>query len=119
MDEIAEVVLQSPLAALIVSNTTLSREGLKNQTLAQEAGGLSGKMLFAKSTEALSQMHQRLGTAMPLIGVGGIASARDAIEKLKAGASLIQLYTALVYKGPNLANEIVKGLSRHADEVSS
>lgn len=116
MDDIAEVVKKSHLDALIVSNTTLDRENLKDQKQAGEAGGLSGKPLFAKSTKVLANMRQRLGPDMPLIGVGGISSASDVIAKLEAGASLVQIYTGLIYEGPCLPTKIMEGLSAHLDQ---
>lgn len=116
MDDIAEVVKNSHLDALIVSNTTLDRTGLKDQKQAGEAGGLSGKPLFAKSTKVLANMRQRLGPDMPLIGVGGISSASDVIAKFEAGASLVQIYTGLIYEGPCLPTKIMEGLSAHLDQ---
>lgn len=118
IDEIADIVSKSELSALIVSNTTLDREPLSDKTHAAEAGGLSGKPLFEKSTRVLAEFHTRLGDAMPLIGVGGICSAQDAITKIKAGASLVQVYTGMVFAGPCLPSDIVKGLSAHLDQTS-
>ncbi len=116
MDDIAEVVKDSHLDGLIVSNTTLDRKGLKDQKLAQEAGGLSGKPLFEKSTKVLANMRMRLGPDMPLIGVGGVSSAQDVISKIEAGASLVQIYTGLIYEGPCLPTKIMEGLSKHLDD---
>ncbi len=115
IDEIAEIVSASPLAALIVSNTTLDRHMLRDQPKAGEAGGLSGKPLFEKSTRALAEFYKRLKGQTPLIGVGGISSADDALHKIKAGASLVQLYTGMVYAGPCLPANITKGLSSALD----
>jgi len=115
MDEIAEIVRKSKLSALIVSNTTLDRNGLRDSRTAKEAGGLSGKPLFHKSTHVLAEMHKRLKGKVPLIGVGGIASAEDAIAKIEAGASLVQLYTGMVFEGPCLPAKIVKAMSAHLD----
>ncbi len=119
MDEIAQVVLNSRLAALIVSNTTLDRDMLSDQALANEAGGLSGPPVFAKSTKILAEMYRRIGKHIPLIGVGGISSSADAIAKIEAGASLVQLYTGMVYAGPCLPAEIVRGLSAHLDKTGA
>jgi len=116
MDDIAEVVKKSHLDALIVSNTTLDRAGLKDQKQAEEAGGLSGEPLFKKSTKVLANMRQRLGPDMPLIGVGGISSAEDVISKLEAGASLVQIYTGLIYGGPCLPIKIMQDLSAYLDQ---
>ncbi len=119
MDEIARVVIDSKLSGLIVSNTTLDRDMLKHKRHAHEAGGLSGKPLFEKSTRALAQMYYRLGNAIPLIGVGGICDTHDAIRKIEAGATLIQLYSGLVYAGPCLPSTIVRGLGQHLDQTGS
>ena len=115
LDDIAEVALAHPLDGLIVSNTTLSREGLRDRRQAGEAGGLSGKPLFEKSTIALAKMRRRVGETLPIIGVGGISSAETAAEKIRAGANLVQLYSCMVYAGPTLPGEIVTGLSRICD----
>ncbi|KAG1702669.1 Dihydroorotate dehydrogenase (quinone) [Nymphon striatum] len=116
MDDIAEVVKKSHLDALIVSNTTLDRDDLKDKKQATEAGGLSGKPLFAKSTKVLANMRMRLGPDMPLIGVGGISNADDVIAKMEAGASLVQLYTGLIYGGPCLPTQIMQDLSAYMDK---
>ncbi|MCQ4631351.1 quinone-dependent dihydroorotate dehydrogenase [Shinella sp. CPCC 100929] len=115
LDDIAEVALAHPLDGLIVSNTTLSREGLRDTRQAGEAGGLSGKPLFEKSTTVLAKMRRRVGENLPLIGVGGVSSAETAAEKIRAGANLVQLYSCMVYAGPGLAGEIIGGLSRICD----
>ncbi|KRB58875.1 dihydroorotate dehydrogenase (quinone) [Rhizobium sp. Root708] len=115
MDDIAAEALSHALDGLIVSNTTLSREGLSDQRQAKEAGGLSGKPLFDKSTAVLARMRKRVGTAMPLIGVGGVSSAETALEKIKAGADLVQLYSCMVYEGPGLPGTVVRGLSKLLD----
>jgi dihydroorotate dehydrogenase len=116
MDDIATVVNGSELAGLVVSNTTLGRENLLDQKTAGEAGGLSGKPLFQKSTITLAKMRQRIKPEIALIGVGGIFSTEDVVDKLEAGASLVQLYTGMVYGGPSLPSRLLKGLSRHMDE---
>lgn len=118
MDDIAHVVSESALSGLIVSNTTLDREGLSSPRHTQEAGGLSGKPVYQKSTRILAQMFERIGDKIPLIGVGGISSTEDAVGKIEAGATLLQLYTGLVYHGSTLASEIVNGLSRHLERRS-
>jgi dihydroorotate dehydrogenase len=109
LDEIADVVRTSGIEGLIVSNTTIARPPLKSSH-AQETGGLSGRPLLAPSTEVLRGMRQRLGKSVTLVGVGGIASGADAYAKLRAGASLVQLYTALVYQGPGLVARIKQEL---------
>jgi len=115
LDDIAAEVLASRLDGLIVSNTTLSRDGLADQVTAREAGGLSGRPLFDRSTIVLAKMRKRLGPDFPLIGVGGIHSPETAIEKIRAGADLVQLYSAMVYEGPGLPARIVRGLSALCD----
>lgn len=95
--------------ALIVSNTTLSREGLRS-SLANEAGGMSGAPLRELAQQRLIDFRKATGGEIPLIGVGGIASAEDAYARIRAGASLVQLYSALVYHGPGLARAITQGL---------
>ena len=109
LDEIAQVVRASGIEGLIVSNTTIARPPLRS-VHAGETGGLSGKPLMAPSTLVLAQMHQRLGGAVALIGVGGIASGEDAYAKIRAGACLVQLYTALAFHGPGLVGRIKREL---------
>jgi len=115
LDDIAAEVLDKGVDGLIVSNTTLSRDGLNDRRQAGEAGGLSGKPLFARSTAVLARMRHRIGPALPIIGVGGVSSAETALEKIRAGADLVQLYSCMVYEGPGLAGAVVKGLSRLLD----
>jgi dihydroorotate dehydrogenase len=109
MDDIARVVLATDLDGLIVSNTTVSREAVAGLEHAGEAGGLSGKPLFRLSTRRLAQMRQRVG-ALPIVGVGGVHSAASAVAKLEAGANAIQLYSALVFGGLPLLDDIKRGL---------
>ncbi len=115
MDEIAGVVEGTALDGLVISNTTLDRSGLANQQHRKELGGLSGRPLFDKSTRVLAQMRNRIGPEMPIIGVGGIDSARQAITKLEAGANLIQLYTGMIFNGPGLPGKIVSGILKHLE----
>jgi len=110
LDDIIEIVQQSGIAGVIATNTTISREGLKSTQNQQEIGGLSGKPLTSRSTEVIRYLSEKSGKAFPIIGVGGIHSAKDAQEKLEAGASLIQLYTGFVYEGPGLVKQICKKL---------
>jgi dihydroorotate dehydrogenase len=109
--DIARVALGRGIDGLIVSNTTLERPAGLVSALAGEAGGLSGPPLFAPSTALLADMYRLTGGRLPLIGVGGIASAEDAYAKIQAGASLVQLYTALVFAGPALIASIKEGLA--------
>jgi dihydroorotate dehydrogenase len=109
LDDIAQAATEARIEGVIVSNTTISRPSLAGHH-AGESGGLSGKPLFKLSTGILRQMRARLPGKMVLIGVGGISSGRDAYEKILAGASLVQLYTALVYQGPSLIERIKREL---------
>lgn len=109
---IAEVAQAAGIDAIIATNTTLAREGLKSAN-ADEAGGLSGAPLFEKSTRVLALLSQATGGGLPLIGVGGVGSAEQALEKLRAGASAVQLYSALVYRGLSLVADIARGIDRH------
>jgi dihydroorotate dehydrogenase len=104
-DDIADVVRGSGIEGLIVSNTTIARPALKSPH-AKESGGLSGRPLFEPSTRMLAAMHARLNGAVTLVGVGGIASGADAYAKIRAGATLVQLYSALALQGPGLVARI-------------
>ncbi|WP_208440322.1 quinone-dependent dihydroorotate dehydrogenase [Bartonella raoultii] len=107
LDDIAEELKLSDFDGLIVSNTTLSRQGLHNRLLSTEEGGLSGRPLFELSTIVLAKMRQKMGKEIAIIGVGGVRDARTALEKVKAGADLIQLYSGMIYEGPDLATTIL------------
>ncbi|MGX0903410.1 dihydroorotate dehydrogenase [Roseovarius sp. MBR-79] len=109
LSEIADVALASGLSGIIATNTTLARDGLQSPQR-HEAGGLSGAPLFEKSTRVLARLSQLTGGTLPLIGVGGIGSAEDAYAKICAGASAVQLYSALVYEGMSLVGDIARGL---------
>ena len=111
IDDIVSVSLKHKIAALIVSNTTISRPPLKSR-YAAESGGLSGRPLRELAQQRLRDFRKSSGGAIPLIGVGGIASAEDAYARIRAGASLVQVYSALVYEGPGLARTINRGLVR-------
>lgn len=108
--DIASVVLAADIDGIIVSNTTVDRPADLISRHAREPGGLSGRPLFARSTALLADMHRLTRSRLPLVGVGGIAGPADAYAKIRAGACLIQLYTALVFNGPRLVTEIKKGL---------
>ena len=109
--DIAAIAVPSGIDGMVVSNTTVARpRGLKSRE-AKEPGGLSGKPLFAPSTAVLADIYRLTEGKLPLIGVGGIASAEDAYAKIRAGASLVQLYTALVFQGPALLGKIKRGLA--------
>jgi len=109
--DIAEVALDSPLSGLIVSNTTIERPTSLTSAHKTETGGLSGQPLFAPSTALLADMYRLTEGRLTLIGVGGISSAEQAYAKIRAGASLLQLYSALVYGGPALVGRINRGLA--------
>jgi dihydroorotate dehydrogenase len=109
-ERIVRAAIDHGIDAIIVSNTTVSRPPLRSNH-ANEAGGLSGAPLKPLALGALRRFHSASGGEMPLIGVGGIATAEDAWERIRAGASLIQLYTAMVYEGPGVAARIARGLA--------
>jgi dihydroorotate dehydrogenase len=109
IDAIARIAIDKRLGALVVSNTTIARPALRSRH-AHESGGLSGAPLRALATQRLRDFRKATGGAIPLVGVGGIASAEHAWERIRAGASLVQLYTAMVYHGPGLGARIVRGL---------
>ncbi len=113
LDDIIDIVKQTKIEGIIATNTTISREGL-NYTKTEldnfGAGGLSGKPLTKRSTEVIRYLKEKSNNAFPVIGVGGIHNAEDALEKIKAGADLIQLYTGFIYEGPKLIKEINKKL---------
>ena len=111
LDAICATALRRGVQGLVVSNTTVARpESLTETALAREAGGLSGRPLFGPATKLLAETYLRVGSKVPLIGVGGVDSAEAAWTKIRAGASLVQLYSALVYQGPGLVGAIKRGL---------
>ena len=112
LDDIADVVSKLAIEGVIVSNTTVERPISLKSAHAREQGGLSGAPLFARSTHILREMRKRLGARVSLIGVGGVSSGEAAYAKIRAGASLVQLYTALAYEGPSLVARIKRDLVR-------
>lgn len=109
LDDILEIAHETQLSGLVATNTTISRGGLTTpagQVAGYGAGGLSGRPLRERATEVIAYLHQRSQGALPIIGAGGIHSAADALEKLAAGATLVQLYTGFVYEGPGLIKQI-------------
>lgn len=114
LEDIATACGGGAVDGIIVSNTTLSREGLRSG-LAQEAGGLSGKPLLDLSTQRLARLYLLTGGEIPLVGAGGVHDGASALRKIRAGASLVQLYSALVYRGPGLVTEILSGLAAALD----
>nr|WP_236021362.1 quinone-dependent dihydroorotate dehydrogenase [Algoriphagus oliviformis] len=113
LDDIVEIVRETGIAGVIATNTTIDRSVLttpKGEVEAIGAGGVSGKVLAKRSTEVIRYLHQKSGGEFPIVGVGGIFSPEDAIEKLEAGASLVQVYSGMIYEGPSLIKKIKKGL---------
>jgi len=116
LDDIIEIVLETKIDGVIATNTTIERDLLqtpKEQVQRIGAGGVSGKVLSKRSTEVIKYLANQSNHAFPIIGVGGIFSAQDAIEKLEAGASLVQVYTGMIYEGPGMIKRIKKGLARY------
>ncbi|MEL6201774.1 MAG: quinone-dependent dihydroorotate dehydrogenase [Pseudomonadota bacterium] len=113
LDEICDEVLAKAIDGMIISNTTLSRANLARDI--NEAGGLSGRPLFERSTIMLAKVRQRVGPDLALVGVGGVENAATALSKIRAGADLVQLYTGMIYQGPHIAQEICAGLTRELD----
>ena len=113
LDDIIEIVLETKTSGIVATNTTISREGLsypENEIEKIGNGGLSGKPLKDRSTEIIRYIVKKSNNAFPVIGVGGIMTAKDALEKLEAGASLVQLYTGFIYEGPELIKKINKSI---------
>lgn len=116
LDDIVEIVLETGIAGIIATNTTLDRSSLSipdSTVLEIGAGGLSGAPLKAKSTAIIEYLSKKSQQKFPIIGVGGIFSVEDAIEKLEAGASLLQVYTGMIYEGPSLIKRLNKGLAQY------
>ena len=109
LDEIAGTAIEARIDGIIATNTTLDRTGLQSRA-ASETGGLSGRPLFERSTRVLARLSRVTEGKMPLIGVGGVSSAEDALAKIEAGAAAVQLYTGLVYRGLSLAKRVAEGL---------
>ncbi|RZJ65627.1 MAG: quinone-dependent dihydroorotate dehydrogenase [Flavobacterium sp.] len=107
--DIIDIVNQTKIAGVIATNTTISRDGLLSENKG-EMGGLSGKPLTQRSTEVIRFLSQKSNESFPIIGVGGIHTAQDALDKLEAGASLVQLYTGFIYEGPDLIRQINKAI---------
>lgn len=108
VNEIADLLVQHAFDAVIATNTTLARDGVQNMKNGTEAGGLSGAPVRGKSTQVIRQLAERLQGRLPIIGVGGILSGEDAAEKIAAGASLVQVYSGLIYRGPALVKDICR-----------
>ncbi|SEP40852.1 quinone-dependent dihydroorotate dehydrogenase [Nitrosovibrio sp. Nv6] len=110
IDSIASLLMKHRVDGVIATNTTLSRAGIETMPHASEAGGLSGAPLTERATAVIRRLHDMLQGALPIIGVGGIMRAADAKEKIEAGASLVQVYSGLIYRGPDLVREIAQAL---------
>lgn len=122
LDEIVDLIAETEIDGVIVSNTSVNREGLKTPPEVLEQignGGLSGKPIRERSTAMIKYISDKSNRAFPIIGVGGIHSAKDAMEKLDAGASLVQLYTGFIYEGPELINDINKELLKRAGRLTT
>ncbi len=116
LDDIVEIAETTKISGVIATNTTIDRSKLTTPTEEVEAignGGLSGKPLTQRSTEVIAYLHKKSGGKLKLIGVGGIHSPEDAIEKLEAGASLIQVYTGFIYEGPGFVKVLNKGIAKY------
>ncbi|HLS68375.1 MAG TPA: dihydroorotate dehydrogenase (quinone), partial [Kiloniellales bacterium] len=111
LEDIARIALESSLEGIIVSNTTIQRPDSLRSPLRTEAGGLSGRPLFELSTAVLKSLYVLTEGKVPLLGVGGVASGEDAYRKLRAGASLVQLYSALTFQGPGLLPRLKRELA--------
>ena len=114
IDVIAEQLQTHGMDGVIATNTTIARDAVAGLAHAEESGGLSGAPVRAASNRVIARLRQRLDRTVPIIGVGGILRGEDAVEKLRAGADLVQLYTGLIYRGPDLVTECARALSRHA-----
>lgn len=120
LDDIVEIVLDTKIDGVIATNTTIDRSVLTtdiSQVDAIGAGGVSGKVLAKRSTEVIRFLAKQSNNAFPIIGVGGIFSAQDAIDKLEAGASLVQIYSGMIYEGPGLIKKINKGLAKYLSKI--
>jgi dihydroorotate dehydrogenase len=115
LDEMLAAIQDACIDGIIATNTTLSREGLLTATQT-EAGGLSGRPLTKRSTEIIAYIHRQTRGQLPIIGVGGIFTAADICAKLEAGASLVQLYTSLIYEGPTLPGRLLRELEMRSEK---
>ena len=120
LDDIIEIVKETKIAGIVATNTTIARDGLsytQEEVDSVGAGGLSGKPLNKKSTEVIRYIHKKSNGSIPIIGVGGIMTVEDALEKIDAGASLVQIYTGFIYGGPGLVKNINKALIKRANLI--
>lgn len=110
---IAATLLRHGMDGVVATNTTLNRDAVQGMAHAQEAGGLSGAPVLAMSNRVIAQLRAALGSGFPIIGVGGVMSAADAVSKIEAGANLVQIYTGLIYQGPALVTQAAKSIKKH------
>ena len=118
MDAMASVLNAARVDGVVIGNTTIDRSAIAEHRLADETGGLSGQPLYAKSTTTLRKMRLRLDDTIPLVGVGGILSGADAAGKVAAGATLVQFYTGMIYRGPELISECINAIKRRREGVA-
>ncbi|WP_421863558.1 quinone-dependent dihydroorotate dehydrogenase [Motiliproteus sp.] len=112
IEMVAQALINYRLDGVIATNTTLDRKAVQSSPIAQEAGGLSGTPVRRRSTQVISSLAKALDGALPIIGVGGIGEGRDAVEKIRAGASLVQIYSGFIYRGPALISEAAKAVAK-------
>lgn len=117
VDYISKQLIEFEIDGLIATNTTLSRTGVEDLPHGNEAGGLSGRPVGHLSTQIIKQFHERLEGKLPIIGVGGIDSGDKAVQKIHAGASMVQLYSGMIYKGPKLVQQCVEAITSHRDTL--
>jgi dihydroorotate dehydrogenase len=118
IDRTANVLNLAKVDGVIMGNTTLDRLPVEDHKYAQESGGLSGQPLYGRSTAALRRLRMKLDNSIPLVGVGGILSGADAAGKVAAGATLVQFYTGMIYRGPELIDECVTAIRRRREGVA-
>ena len=119
IDAIARLLVEQRIDGVIATNTTVSRSAVQGLRNADESGGLSGRPLRAASTEVVRRLARALDGALPIIGAGGIMSGNDALEKIEAGATLVQIYTGLVYRGPELVAECARAIARRTTRAAA
>ena len=118
LEDVLSIALARKIDGVIVANTSVERPQTLLSSSAKETGGLSGRPIFSRSTRMVAACYRRCGDALPIIGVGGVENAEGALAKIEAGARLVQIYTGLIYHGPGLVREILRGLSKEAERLS-
>jgi dihydroorotate dehydrogenase len=119
IDDVLDVMTSFGMSGIIATNSSTGRQGLPHRAARQEKGGMSGPPLRALSTDIIRHIYRATGGSLPIIGVGGIDSAESALEKIQAGASLVQVYTGLIYRGPGLLRSINRGLAQRVSELGA